>query len=235
MRALLFEADQVLRGRPAADRPGVLVARRAALAVFCGLLYGAVMGTFGGLAGDRAWQVVFSATKLPLLLAVVFLLSLPSFLVLNTLLGARNDLPDVLRALVSSQAGLTLILAALAPYTALWYASTTDYRQALLFNGGMFAVASAAAQLLLRRAYRPLVARNPAHRWLLRVWLVLYMFVGIQMAWVLRPFIGDPDLPVRFFRPGAWGNAYVIVAGLVRDAVAEHVGPGERPPAPDTY
>ena len=37
------------------------------------------------------------------------------------------------------------------------------------------------------------------------------------MGWVLRPFIGDPSLPVAFFRQGAWGNAHVVVAGLIAD------------------
>jgi len=49
------------------------------------------------------------------------------------------------------------------------------------------------------------------HRILLRLWLVIYAFVGIQMGWLLRPFIGDPDIPITFFRPNAWGNAYVTV------------------------
>jgi hypothetical protein len=85
----------------------------------------------------------------------------------------------------------------------------------------MFAVASFAAQLLLRRWYRPLVARNSRHRVLLRSWLVIYAFVGIQMGWVLRPFVGHPDAPTRFFRYGsAWGNAYEHVAETLWKAVA---------------
>jgi hypothetical protein len=47
---------------------------------------------------------------------------------------------------------------------------------------------------------------------LLRGWLVIYAFVGIQMGWVLRPFVGVPGRPVTFFREGAWGNAYEEVA-----------------------
>ena len=35
------------------------------------------------------------------------------------------------------------------------------------------------------------------------------------MAWVLRPFVGAPNLPVRFLKTEAWGNAYVIVAELI--------------------
>ena len=32
------------------------------------------------------------------------------------------------------------------------------------------------------------------------VWLVIYALVGAQMAWILRPFIGAPDLPFEWFR-----------------------------------
>lgn len=31
-------------------------------------------------------------------------------------------------------------------------------------------------------------------------WIVIFGLVGAQMAWVLRPFIGDPDLPFTWFR-----------------------------------
>lgn len=33
-----------------------------------------------------------------------------------------------------------------------------------------------------------------------RCWVVLFGLVGAQMGWVLRPFIGSPDLPFTWFR-----------------------------------
>lgn len=33
-----------------------------------------------------------------------------------------------------------------------------------------------------------------------RCWMVLFALVGSQMGWVLRPFIGHPELPFTFFR-----------------------------------
>lgn len=33
-----------------------------------------------------------------------------------------------------------------------------------------------------------------------RCWVVVFGLVGAQMAWVLRPFIGDPDSPFEWFR-----------------------------------
>jgi hypothetical protein len=222
MPSLLASADDLLRGRAPDDggaAPAAGLLKLLAVITAFGLFYGAVMGTFGGIQGERALQLLYSGLKVPLLLLVTFALSLPSFFVLNTLLGVRADFGRALRALVATQAVLTIVLASLAPFTALWYASSASYRPAILFNAAMFAVASFAAQGLLRRWYAPMVARSPRHRALLRVWIVIYAFVGVQMAWVLRPFVGDPTQPTRFFRQGAWGNAYVEVARMMMEVV----------------
>jgi hypothetical protein len=132
--------------------------------------------------------------------------------VINTIAGVRADFPRVLAALIGSQAGLTIVLASFAPLTLLWYASSADYDHAILFNAFMFAVASFSAQWMLRRLYAPLIARNPRHRALLKTWLLIYAFVGIQMGWILRPFVGTPGAQPQFFRAEMWGNAYVVVA-----------------------
>ena len=215
---LLSHADAVPRGRPGLSvpdrRPWPITHLLAMLCMF-GFLYGAVMGSFGGFAPDRLLQVLYSALKVPLLLTVTFGLSAPSFFVLNTLFGLRDDFGKAIRALTATQAGLTIILASLAPFTALWYLSCGHYQGSILFNAAMFGTASISAQILLRRLYRPLIQRNRRHLWLLRSWLVIYAFVGIQMGWTLRPFVGDPHAPVQFFRAQAVGNAYVRLAEII--------------------
>lgn len=222
MRGLALRVDDLLRG--GATEEGAPTARTlrdwSVILIGAGLVYGAVMGSFGGVLGERFLQVLYSAVKVPLLLAVTFGVSLPSFFVMNTLLGVREDSRRALGALLASQAAMTVVLVGLAPFTAFWYLSVADHDLALLFNGAVFAVASVAAQWVLRRRYGPLIARQPRHRMLLRVWLGLYVFVGIQMAWVLRPFVGHPGLPVQFFRAEAWGNAYEFVARLLWRALA---------------
>ena len=138
MPQLLDPVDRVLRGAAGRVWPGL-----AAVAAG-GAAYGAVMGAFGGLGGDRALQVVFSAAKVPLLILVRTALALPSFFVVNTLLGLRDDFPGAVRAVAATQAAVAVVLAGLAPYTALWYASTRDYHEATLFNALMFGVANRA-------------------------------------------------------------------------------------------
>jgi hypothetical protein len=55
-----------------------------------------------------------------------------------------------------------------------------------------------------------LLPAAPLHRHTLRertmasttfmVWVVIYALVGAQMGWILRPFVGAPDLPFELFR-----------------------------------
>src|ERR1700722_2141462 len=195
MYRAIRSVDVVLRGvtGPEAGNGTVSMGRGLAMVLFGGALYGSVMGAFGGFTGDRPLQMIYSGAKVPLLLLLTGALAMPSFFVLNSLLGLRSDFAEVIGALSITQMAVAVILASLSPYTVLWYVSTMDYQEATLFNAAMFAIASIAAQWVLRRRYVPLIARNPRHRLMLWTWLALYAFVGIQLGWALRPFIGQRD------------------------------------------
>lgn len=211
VKQVIHRATDVLRADPWAVGGGRSAQRLCQLGLLLlafGMAYGAVMGSFGGLRSDRLLAITYSAVKVPLLLTGTFIISLPSFFVVNTLLGLRTDFSYAMRAMVATQAGLTVILASFAPFTIVWYVSYSSYGHAVLFNTVMFGIATFLAQKLLRRFYQPLIHRNHRHHWVLRVWLVTYAFVGIQMGWLLRPFIGDPNMSTTFIRQQAWGNAY---------------------------
>jgi hypothetical protein len=175
------------------------------------LVYGAAMGTFG----LRPLQILYSALKVPMLACVATIIGLPSFFVLNTVLGLSDDFGAACRAVLAAQASFAVVLASLAPFTILVYLSTGDYATATASNGIMFLVATLGGHTTLSRHYRALIERNPNHRIARTAWLLLYVFVSIQMAWVLRPFVGAPTMRTVFFRPDAWGNAYVEVAGVI--------------------
>ena len=215
MYGILRRADDVLRRHSWVTRAeGTSIASLAALIGVFGVLYGAVMGSYGATLGPEVLQMLYSALKVPLLLLATFSLSLPSFFVANSLLGLRKDFGESIRALLATQAGLAIILASLSPLTLFWYASVGRYPAAVAFNAVMFGIASVSAQWILRGYYRTLIRRDTRHRWMMWVWIVVYTFIGIQMGWLLRPFIGDPASPVQFFRAESWGNAYVIVFKL---------------------
>lgn len=192
-----------------------------------GPLYGIAMGSYAWVDGYRSFsaqtlQMLYSGLKLPLLITTTVIIGLPSFYVLNTLFGLREDFREAVRAVVFAQAGLVTILASLTPLTLFFYlsnTSTSSYSAAILFNAFMFAVASISAQRLLASWYEPLIKKNPRHRSMMAIWIFVYAFVGIQMGYVLRPFIGDPTSATTFLRENPFQNAYMRVFYLVQEVV----------------
>lgn len=205
--------DQFLRRAKPEDGPQQILPLLLCQGV-AGFLYGMVMGSFGEWDSDRLLYSLYAGVKVPLLFWVAFSLCVPVFFVLHALSGLHADFGASLRAILSAQTVLTLVLFAFAPLTVVWYLSVDYYQWAILFNGLMFALASFVAQYYLREQYRALLQRHPHHRTLLYVWLGLYLFVAIQFAWVLRPFIGAPATAAEFFRSESWGNAYVALFKL---------------------
>jgi hypothetical protein len=55
---------------------------------------------------------------------------------------------------------------------------------------------------------------RPASMTLLNVWILLFGFVGTQLAWTLRPFFGSPDEPFQIFRQ-IEGNFYVEIVRAI--------------------
>lgn len=199
-------------GRGSTDvRPGLI------LLILCAAsaLYGAVMGSWEVHLADRWLLMLFGATKMPLLVIGTTLVCLPGFFVLNTVAGLRDDFGIAMRAIMGAQAAFAAALLSLAPVTRFMYTWGLDQSEAILANAGMFTLATILAQGVLFRGYRTLRAKSPTHRYLLWVWLILYAFVGTQMGWMLRPFIGNLESPPTFLREEPFSNAYVVVFRMI--------------------
>jgi hypothetical protein len=50
------------------------------------------------------------------------------------------------------------------------------------------------------KAPQPAAGDRPASMLLLYIWILLFGFVGTQLAWTLRPFFGSPGQPFELFR-----------------------------------
>ncbi len=218
MQGLTLRMDDFLRrvlGPSGRAGPPVSRGALAATVLIAGPLYGAVMGSYAFSSAERLLMVLYAAIKMPVLIFGTGALCLPGFFVLSTVLGLRDDLGRSLRAIFSGQAALVLVLASLAPITRFVYTCGIGHSGAILFNAAMFTVATLAAQVVLWRLYRPLVQRDRRHLAMLWAWLLLYAFVGMQMGWMLRPFVGSPDQAVTFFREEPFSNAYEVIARMI--------------------
>jgi len=208
-----LDVDEILRGtdRPAAGSEKPPWLKLGIVVALGGFIEGAVMG----FHGERWVQALCSGVKVPMLLIAATLLCLPSFYVINSLLGLRQDFGAACQGIFAAQASLAICLAALSPLLVLAHVSGSGYLFAVILSGFIFLLAALGGQAALARSYRDLIARDPRHRWSWTAWLTLYLFVSIQMAWVLRPFLGKESLPPRIFREDAWSNAYVEVLRII--------------------
>lgn len=197
--------------------------RFGAVLLLCSGGYGAVMASYDGFAGDRWLMVLYGALKVPLLFGATLALAVPAFYTLNLLTGLGSDFPQVRRALLDYQLSVSLQLASLAPVTVVMNLTVASYSLLQVWSAVVFGIAAWHARQSLVKRYRKLEAARPVHRRLRHLWFVLYAFVGVQMGWTLRPFLGSADLPAQFFRDDI-GNAYVRVAKLVWRGVSDLFG-----------
>lgn len=129
-------------------------------------------------------------------ISLFFLVTAPHYLffkLLNVSILALTGLVG-LRFLVGGMASLNLLAQQPVPPTAA-PAAADESEGELIERWGPLQMAAPA---------------RPASMGLLYMWVVVFGFVGTQMAWTLRPFLGNPDQDFEIFR-AIEGNFYVDI------------------------
>jgi hypothetical protein len=172
-------------------------------------LYGAAAGAYAGLA-----QAVSAALKLPFLFLGTLAICFPGFFVIQVLVGSRLQLAQVLALVLGALAISAILLAAVVPITLFFLSTGANYYfltllHVLIVLGagfvGMAVLHDGLAFACEKRGIYPKKAMT-----IMKVWAVLFAFVGIQMAWNLQPFVGDRGRPFQLFRHNE-GNFYTAV------------------------
>jgi hypothetical protein len=186
---------------------GLRVTRDLAVIVIGTGCYGAAMGWW-----RAPEQALYVALKFPLIILLTTLGNALLNAMLAPLLGLNLTVRQSLQAVLLSFTIAAAILGAFAPLAAflVWNAPplvpgasrSLAYLGIKLVHVGVIAFAGVVGnarlfQLLTRLAHGD---RHIARR-VLVAWLLGNLFLGSQLSWILRPFIGAPNLPVQFLRP----------------------------------
>jgi hypothetical protein len=189
--------------------------RDVAVIVLGAGLYGAAMGWW-----RAPEQALFVAVKFPLIILLTTLGNALLNAMLAPLLGLNLTVRQSLHAVLMSFTISAAILGAFAPLTAfvVWNAppltehslsARTTYSCIQLAHVVIIAFAGVAGNARLFQLLQRLAGGNRgAARRVLFAWLAGNLFLGSQLSWVLRPFIGSPNLPVQFFRPDAMAGGF---------------------------
>lgn len=186
-------------------------------------LYGAVLG-----ASSDWRQTLLTAVKLPMLFFVTLAICLPTLYLFNLVFGAKLTVRQALALICVAITVIAMLSLAFAPISLFFLITAPDYNFFKLLNvailaltglvglrflvNGMRAMNAAAIATAEDESTTTTAARQPrtASMGLLYVWIVVFGFVGTQLAWTLRPFVGSPDERFELFR-AIEGNFYVDI------------------------
>lgn len=173
--------------------------RNLGTATLGAVLYGVGLAIFSG----DPLQVTASALKMPLLLLGTALLCFPTFHLVQTSHASHPlSLQDALRTMSTALAATGFTWAALSPPVLFLVTTSHDYALARVIA----VLVGAAGGIVGLNRFRKLVAQlnqdapGPAMRRSLWLFSLLFSMVGLQLAWVLRPFIGSPYMAFTWFR-----------------------------------
>src|SRR2546428_3825292 len=199
----------------------------------------ALAGFFGLVAGAYSGpaQAVSAGIKLPFLFFATLVVCVPAFFVVQVLVGSRLRLRQVVVLVFGALALTSVLLAAFVPITAFFLISGANYYFQHLLNiaiagvaglFGMYALHEGLSVVCEKRGVYPRKALT-----IMRAWAVLFAFVGVQLAWSLRPFLGDRNQPFRVF--GTYqGNFYAAIIYAVNKLLHGDETPTAPPGKRDT-
>jgi hypothetical protein len=173
-------------------------------------LYGMVMGSTHSLL-----QVLSSAVKLPLLFLATLVVSLPTLYFFNLIFGSNQSLTQNFGLVLSAITVTAVLLLSFSPVVMFFLLTTNNYQFFKLLNVGVFTVSGIVGVRFLSQGMRIVSLKGQggagARRNIVFLWIILYAFVGSQVAWTLRPFIGAPSIhQFELFRQ-LGGNFYANV------------------------
>lgn len=191
-------------------------------------LYGIVMGSYNGLV-----QAISSGIKVPLLFMLTVLIAFPAFFILQHALGSRLGFWQMLKIILAGFVMIALVTASFAPIVIFFLITGGNYSFLKLLHvaifglGGFFGMKMVLDGLKFCCEKKAIYPKTGVV--VFRFWIIILAFVGMQLAWNLRPFIGSRDLPFEVVR-GREGNFYVAVIGAASDLVLRDVlkTPGKR-------
>jgi hypothetical protein len=178
-------------------------------------------GCFGAAMGwwRAPEQALYVAIKFPFIIILTALGNALLNAMLAPLLGLNISLRQSLLAILMSFAIAAAILGAFSPLVGflVWNAppmtpdvkSTATYGLIKLVDVVIIAFAGIAGNVRLFQLLAQLGGSRPIAWRVFIAWLAGNLFLGSQLTWIARPFMGAPQLPIAFLREDALkGNFY---------------------------
>lgn len=180
----ILRAPAAVAAQCRSDQDVASIARTSLLTLLvASTAFGAAVGS---MRGGR--QIAFAAMKLPIGVLGTLALAAPAFYVLAAVFGRPWPLRPVISLMLSAGARFALVLLALTPPLWLTIDFEAPYPLVKLVATVAYGLAGLAGLEVLVRG----LGNGPGKTMTIALFVGVFLMIGGQNAWVLRPYLGTP-------------------------------------------
>lgn len=192
-------------------------------------LYGVVMGSYHSLT-----QSLVAGMKVVLLFLSTVLLCFPSFFIIQQVLGSKMSIRQMTLIVLSGVMLTATIALSFAPIVVVFQVTGGNYHFLQLLHVVIFIFAGVFGMKLMVDALKYACDQKNIYPQIgvtvFRIWVIIMAFVGIQLAWNLRPFLCEKNEEFKWFRRYE-GNFYTAIIYSVNQLVSPE-SQVDKPPQP---
>jgi hypothetical protein len=175
------------------------------------------MGSYNGFL-----QAISSGIKLPLLFTLALLVCFPAFFIIQHVLGSKLGFWQMFKVILSGFLMVALVMVSFSPIVIFFLITGDNYSFLKLLHVAIFGLSGLFGMKTILDALRFSCEKKNVYPKVgvvvFRFWIVILAFVGMQLAWNLRPFIGNREQQFELFRKRE-GNFYLSVIRSAGDLV----------------
>lgn len=184
-------------------------------------LFGTVMGGYHSFV-----QSLVAGLKLIVLFISTLLICFPSFFIVQQILGSKMSFRQMVIIILSGLVLTSAIALSFAPIILFFLITGNNYYFLQLLHIAIFVFSGIFGMRLIIEALKHACEEKNIYPQtgltIFKVWVVILAFVGIQLAWNLRPFLGDKDQDFKLFRKYE-GNFYTAIIYSIEQLVKKDV------------
>jgi len=159
-------------------------------------------------------QALTAGVKVPVLFALSLFICFPAFFLLQFILGSKMKLLQMTAIILSGFVLTGAIMVSFTPIVVFFLLTGGNYHFLQLLHVAIFLLSGGFGMKTVLEALKFSCDRKSVYPQtgvvVFRFWVVILAFVGIQLAWNLRPFLAEKNEPYALFRKYE-GNFYTAV------------------------
>ncbi len=180
-------------------------------------LFGITMGAYHSVI-----QALVAGAKVSFMFIAVLIICFPAFFIIQYILGSKLKLYQMISIILSGFVLTSAIMISFIPIIIIFLLTGSNYYFLQLLHVAVFILSGVFGMKTIVDALKYSCETKSVYPQIgvvvFRFWVVILAFVGIQIAWNLRPFLGDRGEEFELFRDYD-GNFYTALIYSARQIV----------------